>query len=127
MEHSSFDENVQMVLDMLPEHDGTENRRKHSLTKADGVWIAHLVKAATHNQGCSIGLTEEQAMAIKSIPASNLVAINGMVKERRKILRWLGAVAIGFASAVGTFLYYVGKMIVSDIDWGKLLHHTPKG
>ena len=113
MSNEDLDASLTVILNSLPEeHDGPQ-RRKHSLTKEDAVLIANMIKIAVNNQGCSIGLSEQQMAAIKDIPPSMFRDIKDMVKERRRALNALGLMTLAI-------LGWLGKWIFETIDWSKV-------
>jgi hypothetical protein len=107
------DEAVKAILDMLPtEHEGQE-KRQYALTRRDGEFMLSLIKLAIMNQGCSIGLSEQQMEALKNIPAKNISAMNDMVKERKNLLNALGALSL-------LLLAGMGKVLFSAFEWKKI-------
>lgn len=113
MSHEELDESLDLILDSLPEEHEGANRRKHCLTKSDAELIAKMIRVAMHNQGCSIGITQQQAVALAEIPAGNFRAMNDMVRERRKILSAIGLITV---SALG----WLGTTLFNAVPWRKL-------
>lgn len=117
---ANLDANLEMIIEMLPaDREGAE-RRKHSLTRDDGVVIANMIKIAAANQGCSIGLTQKQMEAIRNIPAHTFTEMNDIVKERKRLLNALGAVTL-------SVLAFIGHQLFTRIDWRRLGHFITGG
>jgi hypothetical protein len=107
-----LDASLQIILDSLPPDSGVpgQRHRQHALTRSDALLISNMIKVAVQNQGCSIGLTDDQMLAIRGIPAGTFRDVKDMVKERRKILNALGLMTLAV-------LGWLGKWIFEKIDW----------
>lgn len=105
-----LDASLEIILDSLPPESKDQQHRKHALTRGDALLISNMIKVAVQNQGCSIGLTQDQMSAIRSIPAGTFRDVKEMVKERRRFLN-----AVGLATL--TILGWVGMWIFEKIDW----------
>lgn len=113
MPESEFDQELDLILATLPEHHEGEQQRQFSLTRRDGEVVASMIRLSSKHQGCAIGLNIRQAEAIRNTPATNLTAINDIVKERKKLLQALGVMTLGV-------LGFIGQMLFTKIDWAKI-------
>jgi len=105
-----LDASLEIILDSLPQDLPGQTQRKHALTRSDAVLISNMIKVAVQNQGCSIGLTDQQMSAIRDIPPHTFRDMKDMVKERRRALNALGLMTL---AVLGWF----GKWIFEAIDW----------
>lgn len=88
-------EDLQDIMDSLPETPAGQEKRRNVLTKDDVLVIARVVQAVSHNQ-CAMGFTSEEIGRVKSF----LRLVNG------------GILAIGYA-----ILAAIGAGIVSISVW----------
>jgi len=112
MSTQELDASLEILLETLPEEHEGNRRSKYSLTKHDAKLIANMIQVGVNNQGCSIGLTEQQMAAIKEIPHGMFRDMRDIVKERRRVLNAIGLMTLAV-------LGWLGKLIFEGIDWHK--------
>jgi hypothetical protein len=100
-------EKIQNMLDELP--DIVPGERRALLTKHDARWLANLVLVISESQGCSVGLSIDQATAFKELTPKDIREVHCMVKERRRLLILVGLTVSGI-------FYYIGQKVLDAID-----------
>jgi len=113
----TLNEQIQNMLDELPETPANGEHRKNVLTKQDARWLANMMLVIASHHICHIGLNDTQASALKELHASDIRSVKAMVKERRRMLALIGAAFVSVLAWVGT----VVLKSTDPIFWGSLL------
>lgn len=111
---------INNMLAEIPEYGPEDHRREHAISRHDARWLANMMLLIVEAGGCNLGITAEQAIALKSmkpdtirelseLTPNTMKSIKDMVKERRRILALLGAIIM-------TGLAYVGQMALNVFD-----------
>lgn len=111
MPEISLNDKIQNMLDELPEVPKGVEQRRNMLTRQDARWLANMMLVIAEHQGCHIGLSEDQAMALKGTPANDIRCMKTMVKERRRMMAVIG-------TGVLTVLVWLGSRVVDATDPG---------
>lgn len=119
---------IKNMLDEIPDCQPDDKRRAHTISKHDARWLANLMLLIVESGGCNLGLTADQAIALKDVSPDTLrklgemspktmESVKDMVKERRRILALVG---VGFV----TLFAYIGQKVLNALDghfWKTLL------
>jgi hypothetical protein len=129
-QENQLDESIRDLLSELPQVREGQERRQNALTQDDGAVLSKMTKLIVEyvvtSQGCNLGLTIEQAIAIRNISEETLNELRhttpetikdmrDMVTERGRFLKAVGALVLAIITGVGGIL-------AVQIQWRKLWH-----
>lgn len=102
-------DDLEQILQLLPEDREGKERRKYSLTRDDVTILMSLMQMMQPQHSCIL-LDTEQSNALASLDAESIRDISVMVKERRRLLRLVGLMVLAV-------LGYVGKAALAAMDF----------